>query len=142
MPPLFLYAIAFLVALTGVAFVLCRRADAETETQPVRVPGAGAPLSAAMAVERPAAPLHRIAGSLPVRTSGSDVPVARHDDALAQQVSRLTRQVEELNTERLALREEIRRLNQLVRSTPVQDLAATRAARSFRSDSGLRSVGA
>ncbi len=142
MPPLFLYAIAFLVALTAIAFVLCRRADAETETQPVRVPGAGAPLPAAMAVERPAAPLHRIAGSLPVRTSGSDVPVARHDDALAQQVSRLTRQVEELNTERLALREEISRLNEVVRSAPIQDLAATRAVRSFRSDANLRSVGA
>jgi hypothetical protein len=71
-----------------------------------------------------------------------DVPVARPDDALAQQVLRLTRQVEELNTERLALREEVRRLNQLVGSAPVQDLAAIRAVRSSRSDVHLRSVGA
>jgi hypothetical protein len=141
MPPLFLYATAFLVALTAVAFVLCRRADAETGTQSVREPSAGGPPPAATALHCRAAPLRRSAGSLPQHQAAEASP-ARAEDALAQQVLRLARQVEELDTERLALREEIRRLNQLVRSTPVQDFAATRSARALRSDADLRSVGA
>jgi hypothetical protein len=144
MPPLFIYAVAFLSVLMVVGFVLCRREDArpleassrsEGRDAPPPVPGRrAAPPHPAFgqgpstsANEAPAYPRRSHAFARPNgraedRDIGQDragrpaaVPVRKASgDVLPGQIAQLFAEVEALKAERKIVEDEIRRLNRIV----------------------------
>jgi hypothetical protein len=78
MPPLFLYAIAFLAVLTVVTFVLCRRDDAgESATAAPAAPQGPSRIARAPGATGPGRPAEPMAAASPLRRSSE--PLRRRD---------------------------------------------------------------
>ncbi len=170
MPPLFLYAIAFLAVLTVVTFVLCHRDDAGSGRRAERGEAAAARVPMAANLAAPAAPLRRSAdpAQVPLRpeapapllrladplpslapfdeqapASWSGAADQAPRDMLAGQVAELTRRVAELEAEGQTFQEEIRRLRAALGETsPPAHIRSINAVRPVEAMPRLHRIGA